>query len=100
MPELTRTKQIVVLLAGDPNDTLHNIGVEPGVTPSSVFRAMGLEPDAQGKFQYQLGRPGNKGFFDDNENVFAPLEGGEKLTVVPKNPVSTGKEQPWTFSRK
>lgn len=89
MPDVaTQTKRVIVTLAGDPNDTLYEVDVEPGATPASVFEAMGLER-TDGRYLYQLSKPGSSsGFFGDKENVFAGVKPGDKLTAVPKNPVA------------
>ena len=90
MPQTTlETKKVIVTLAGDPDDTLYEIDVEPGSTPKSVFEAMGLEKDPTGKLQFQLGKPGARsGVFGDNENIYVGVKDGDKLQVVPKNPVA------------
>jgi hypothetical protein len=91
MPQTTmETKRVIVTLAGDPDDTLYEIDVEPGSTPDSIFEAMGLEKDPTGKFQFQLSKPGARsGVFGDKENVYVGVKSGDKLQVVPKNPVAT-----------
>lgn len=90
MPQTTvQIKKVVVSLAGDPNDQLFEIDVEAGATPASVFEAMGLERDGNNQFPYQITKPGpNKGVFGDKENMFPTVQNGDKLVVVPKNPVA------------
>lgn len=91
MPQAaTQTKRMVVTIAGDPDDRLFEVDVEPGATAASVFEAMGLEKGSDRSFPYQLTRPGNAGVFKDNENVFGAVKPGDKLQAVPKSPVAVG----------
>jgi len=89
MPQAaTQTKRVVVTIAGDPDDRLFEVDVEPGATTASIFEAMGLERGRDRSFPYQLTKPGNAGVFGEKENIFAAVKPGDKLRALPKTEVA------------
>lgn len=89
MPQAAaQAKRVVVTIAGDPDDRLFEVDVEPGATPASVLEAVGLERGSDRNFPYQLTKPGDAGVFGDKENVFGAVKPGDKLQAVPKTGVA------------